>query len=168
MSQTPPISVSTFTQKFRDVIRVGLNWDRFDEENWPIELVPLESTTDLNRCFMPWYIGPDGNEVAYDSPLAVPMRLTDVPKTMQLLNDERKADIQNYVDNFRSQKDVIEFNAPTYALPDEQYFILDRNHRLSALTLNGIRFKVTLWNVCGPLDPDGLLDVIHWVSPRKT
>ena len=95
------------------------------------------------------------------------MSLHDVPKAMPLLNEERKADIQNYVDLFRKEKGVIEFTAPTYALPDGQYFILDRNHRLSALALNAVPFRVTLWNVRGPLESDGLLDLIHWTPPRK-
>ena len=159
---------SAFTETFRDAIRVGFNWDRFLAEKWQIELVTLESPDDLTRCFMPWYIGTIGDEVAYDHPEAAPMSLHDVPKAMQLLNEERKADIQNYVDLFRKEKGVIEFTAPTYALPDDQYFILDRNHRLSALALNAVPFRVTLWNVRGPLESDGLLDLIHWMPPRKS
>ncbi len=162
-SPTPDEFVSTF----REVIRVGFNWDRFLAEQWPIELVTLNSHADLERCFMPWYIGVKGEEVAYDAEKAVPMRLTDVPKTMNILNDERQADIQSYVEEFRHQADLVKFSVPTYALPDDQYFILDRNHRLSALTLNSVPFKVTLWNVRGPLESDGLLDLIHWLPPRK-
>jgi hypothetical protein len=166
INQTP--SPASFAETFREVIRVGFNWDRFFEEEWPIELVTLDSPSALARCFMPWYIGATGDEVAYDHPEAVPMSLNDVPKAMAILNEERQADIKEYVDSIRSQKGVIKFAAPTYALPDNQYFILDKNHRLSALMLNSVPFEVTLWNVRGPLDPSGLLDLIHWVKPRKT
>ncbi len=168
MSTVKPPSPTRFDKAFRDVIRVGFNWDRFLKEKWPIELVHIQSPSDLGRCFMPWYIGKKGDEVAYDHVEAVPMCLTDVPKAIQILNEERRGDLQEYVDAFRNQKDVIKFDVPTYALPDNQYFILDRNHRLSALTLNPVPFDVTLWNVCGPLDPDSLLDLIHWLPPRKT
>jgi hypothetical protein len=33
--------------------------------------------------------------------------------------------------------------------------------------LNSVPFEVTLWNVRGPLDPSCLLDLIHWLPPRK-
>ena len=158
----------TFAEKFREVIRVGFNWDRFFEEKWPIELVTLDSKSALARCFMPWYIGAKGDEVAYDAPDAVPMSLIDVPKAKWILNEERQADIHEYVESVRDQEGVVRFVAPTYALPDNQYFILDKNHRLAALTLNSGPFEVTLWNVRGPLDPDCLLDLIHWMPPRKT
>jgi hypothetical protein len=116
---------------------------------------------------MPWYIGIKGDEVAYDDPGAVPMSLTDVLKAMKILNDERQADIQQYVDFYRGQDGVIEFAAPTYALPDNRYFVLDGNHRLSALTFVSVPFVVTLWNVCGPLDKDCLLDLVHWHPKPK-
>jgi hypothetical protein len=122
----------------------------------------LASSSAFSQCFTPWYIGKTGAEVAYDHPEAVPMCLADVPKAASILNEERKSDLQEYADSFRNQKKSVEFTVPTYSLPDNQYFILDRNHRLSALTLAPVPFSVTLWNVRGPLDPDCLLDLIHW------
>jgi hypothetical protein len=151
-----------FARQFRDVIRVGLNWERFFEESWPIEPVILSTHADLERCFLPWYIDKGGEEVAYDDPEAAPMRLTDVPKIKGILNDERQEDIHDKVTRFRDGHGIIEFSAPTYSLPDSQYFVLDRNHRLSALTMVSVPFEVTLWNVRGPLDSDCLLDLIHW------
>jgi hypothetical protein len=41
---------------------------------------------------MPWYIGPKGEEIAYDDPGAVPISLEDVPNTMGILNEERLED----------------------------------------------------------------------------
>ena len=156
-------SPAEFAELFRSVIRVGFNWKRFFEEKWPIELVTLASQEDLSRCFMPWYIGPNGNEVAYDDPKAVPIRLDDVPKSIGILNEEHRRDIQKYVELFHNQKDTIKFNAPTYQLPNNCYFILDRNHRLAALAVHSLPFEVTLSNVRGPLKPDCLLDLIHWI-----
>jgi len=45
--------------------------------------------------------------------------------------------------------------------------VLDRNHRLSALAVKPVHFKVILWNVHGPLEKEALLDVIHWLPPRN-
>jgi len=152
-----------FDEQFREHIRVGFNWKRFYDERWPIELVTLESIHDLKRCFMPWYIGTAGEEVAYDDEAAVPMNLLDVPKASAILNDERRADIQEYVKAFQEHPELLEFEVPTYALPNDECFVLDRNHRLSALTFVSTPFRVTLWNVRGPLESDCLLDLVHWL-----
>lgn len=166
-SKEIPRTPDEFDAMFRSVIRIGFNWERFHKENWPIEHVTLSTPDLLTRCFMPWYIGEKGQEVAYDDRDAVPMRLCDVPHAMGLLNEERLKDIQDYVDQFHKEKNRIRFAAPTYRLPKEEFFILDRNHRLAALALHPFPFEVTLCCVNGPLEPDCLLDLIHWVPPRK-
>lgn len=163
----PEATWTAFADRFRDAIRVGFNWKRFFAEKWPIEIVRLNAVPQLSRCFIPWYIGPKGDEVAYDDPIATPMRLSDVPKSIHLLNEERRQDIFDYVDRVKKEQSVVRFAVPTYALPDDQHFVLDRNHRLSALTLEPVPFEVSLWNVRGPLESDGLLDLIHWLPPRK-
>jgi hypothetical protein len=160
--KTSEMTPETFAANFRKAIRVGFNWDRFFQEAWPIERRTLTTPAALGRCFMPWYIGKTGEEVAFDHPEAAPMSLADVPKATAILNNERQSDIQEYVREFGKQDGVVEFAVPTYAVRDQEFFVLDRNHRLSALTLVSPPFEVTLWNVCGPLDPDCLLDLIHW------
>jgi hypothetical protein len=144
-----------------------LNWQRFFAEKWPIELVTINAVPALSNCFMPWYIDAKGDEVAYDHHEAHPMSVKDVPRAMRLLNDERRADIYEKVESLEKADGVVRFDVPTYSLPAGQYFVLDRNHRLSALTLHPVPFEVTFWSVAGPLDPDCLLDLIHWTPPRK-
>lgn len=156
-----------FAEDFRDAIRVGFNWDRFLAEQWPIERVILDSPEMLGQCFTPWYIGTVGHEVPYDAAEAVPMSLRDVPKAAGILCAERRADIQGYVDKFRAESGTIRFAAPTYALPDGGYFVLDRNHRLSALTLCAQPFEVELWNVRGPHETECLLDLTHWLRAKE-
>jgi len=153
-----------FEDRFRDEIRVGFNWDRFLSERWPIERVALTTYADLGRCFAPWYVGKTGDEVPYDDPDAVPMSLHDVPKAFEILGDVKRADIQEKIDELRKHPPVVEFTVPSYGLPDGGYFILDRNHRLSALTLSGVQFHVDLWNVHGPFEKDCLLDLHHWLE----
>ena len=124
MDSRVQVSARTFASKFRAHIRVGFNWDRFFKENWPIELVDLRSPADLARCYGPWYLDKSGKEVAYDNPEAVPAKLADAAKAIEILNDERKCDIWQYVEEFKTHGDVIEFSAPTYALPQDEYFVL--------------------------------------------
>jgi hypothetical protein len=160
----PTPTPELFEERFRDDIRVGFCWDRFLAERWPIEQVTLVSRQELDRCFTPWYVGPVADSVAYDDPQAVPMSLHDVPKAFEILSDERKADIQEKIDKLRGDSGLIRFTAPTYNLPDGGYFILDKNHRLSALALSETPFEVELWNVRGPLEKECLLDLHHWLE----
>jgi hypothetical protein len=164
MTSTDKITPDVFAPKFREAIRVGLNWDRFFEQAWPVEFVTLTRRQQLSSCFMPWYINEIGAEVAYDDPEAVPMRLSDVSKSRAILNEERNADIKEYAMKFERQRQSIKFDVPTYRLPDDQYFVLDRNHRIAALTLVSVPFRVNLWNICGPLDAACLLDLTYWVG----
>ena len=164
MAERPSPTPEEFEEKFRESIRVGFNWDRFLAERWPIERVVLVSENDLGRCFTPWYVGKGAEELPYDHPHAVPMSLSDVPKAFAILSDERKADIQEKIDNFRGGPSPVRFIAPTYALPDDRYFVLDKNHRLSALALSGKPFEAELWNVRGPFEKECLLDLDFWLK----
>jgi hypothetical protein len=164
MAERPSPTPEQFKEKFCESIRVGFNWDRFVTELWPIERVLLVSENDLGRCFTPWYVGKGAEELPFDHPHAVPMSLSDVPKAFAILSDERKADIQEKIDSFRGGPSPVRFIAPTYALPDERYFVLDKNHRLSALALSGKPFEVELWNVRGPFEKECLLDLNFWLT----
>jgi hypothetical protein len=164
MVERPTPTPEQFAERFRDSIRVGLNWDRFLAERWPIELVVLDSENDLGRCFTPWYVGKGAEELPYDHPHAVPMSLTDVRKAFTILSDERKADIREKIDSVRAGPSPVRFIAPTYALPDERYFVLDKNHRLSALALSDKPFEAELWNVRGPFEKECLLDLDFWLK----
>jgi hypothetical protein len=92
------------------------------------------------------------------------MSLSDVPHAFLILNDERKADIQEKIDDLRSSPSPVRFIAPTYALPDDRYFVLDKNHRLSALAVSGKPFETELWNVQGPFEKECLLDLTFWLK----
>jgi len=58
----------------------------------------------------------------------------------------------------------VRFSAPTYALPDDRYFVLDKNHRLSALALCDTPFEVELWNVRSTFEKECLLDLDFWLK----
>jgi hypothetical protein len=163
MVKRPSPTPEQFKERFCESIRVGFNWNRFLAENWEIERVQLVSENDLARCFTPWYVGKAAEELPYDHPHAVPMSLSDVVKAFAILSDERKADILNKFDGLRVGARPVQFVAPTYALPDDRYFVLDKNHRLSALALRGMPFEVELWNVLGPFQKECLLDLNFWL-----
>ncbi len=155
-----------FEVEFRESIRVGFNWDRFLTEKWPIERVALKSESNLARCFTPWYVGKGAEELSYDHPHAVPMSLSDVPNAFAILSGERKVDIQEKIDEIRGGPSPARIIVPTYALPEDRYFVLDKNHRLSALALSGMLFEVELWNVRGPFEKDCLLDLDFWLKDK--
>ena len=89
------------------------------------------------------------------------MSLTDVSTLMEIFNDEWHADFQQYANLFSRQAGDIEFAAPTYALLGDRTsswrgFIGFRSTRWFLCLCD------TRWNVGRPMDPDCLLDLIHW------
>jgi hypothetical protein len=163
MSSPAPPSPRQFAEKFREGIRVGFNWERFLAEKWPIERISISDRAILGRCFMPWYIGKSGEDVAYDDAAGAPMSLTDVPKAMEILNDERKGDLQEKIEKLQRGDAGPRLIVPSYGLPDGNFFIMDRNHRLSAIMLTSGDFEIELWNVLGPHEEDCLMDLNHWL-----
>ena len=155
-----PDTPATFEATFRPDIRVCFNWNRFRSEQWPIEAVRVSDREVLGECVLPWYLGRTGQEVAFDQPGAVPIRLAQIPEVVASLA-KRQTGIEEYTTKFRAERQV-EFSVPTYNLGNRRHLALDGNHRLSALILASVSFAVTFWCVGGPLDARCLPDLIHW------
>jgi hypothetical protein len=152
-----------FEATFRPVIRVGFNWNRFLNERWPITVVRVVDRRTLGGSVLPWYLGSAGQEVPYDAPDADPIYLAQIPAVVASLNNARQSGIQEYVERFRAQP-AIEFSVPSYDLGSARQLALDGNHRLSALLLTEVPFTVTFFSVHGPMEPNCLLDLIHWAA----
>jgi hypothetical protein len=143
-------------------ITVNFNWPRFLAQGWPIRLETRTVLADLERCFLPWYLGQAGVEVNYDAPDAKPLRLSDVASRLAALRANRQSGIRAKEAEMRSDSGLATFATPVYALPHGEFIAMDRCHRLSALMLAKQPFSVTLCVVEGPLDPACLNDLKHW------
>jgi hypothetical protein len=117
---------------------------------------------ELSSFYLPWYLGPKGEEVRYDNRQARPVRLSDVPLSLNGLKPERRDLIGRLAALFEQSRPPIQLVAAAYALPSDEYLILDGNHRLAALATSNVPFRAVLFVVHGPADPSALPDLIHW------
>ncbi len=153
-----------FHWKFCPGIRVQFNWRRFFVENWPVEVVVLRDKHGYAAMRLPWYLDKSNEFVNFDAPDASPVRLSDVAKWFDYLPNDRRETIKRFEGEIRSGVRNTEFEFPLYALPENQYLVLDGNHNLSALTFSEQPFSVRMYVVRGPIDPNVLPDLVHFAT----
>jgi len=134
-----------FTQKFCPKIRTGFNWSRFKSEDWPIEIVTVSDSSQFAALRLPWCLNPKNEYVSFAAEDAVRVRLSEVEVWFAHLPAEIRADIERYEKKYRHAEGVVSFDFPAYAIPKQQYLVLDGNHRLSALTRSGVPFRLQRW-----------------------
>ena len=152
-----------FHGKFCSQIRVAFNWRKFFIEDSPIEVVTLSDVRIFGNLKLPWYLNSSSEFVGYGVAGALPVVLGDVSKWIAHLPSDRRESIEKMRDEVLSGVRSTEFEFPSYAIPQCQYLILDGNHRLCALALSGLPFRVQMYVLKGPLDPVALPDLLHYV-----
>jgi hypothetical protein len=152
------LAPEVFHGKFCRDIRIGFNWRRFLLEGWSLRRVTLESPDDLSSLRLPWYRNGAGGLVDFDTADASPLVLDCVKEWLPLLPSERVFTIEKMRDEYLAGVRTTSFEFPSYALPLNRHMIMDGNHRLSALVLSKMQFKIEMWVVIGPIDPNALAD----------
>ncbi len=166
VEKTHEWNVRKFCFFFQDKIRVRLAWPRFVAEKWPIRIYSLYQPEDLAFA-LPWYTA-HGQEVLYSNPLATPLNLTDISDWLAQLRGERQRVIDQFYQEYVSSGQPASLVIPTYRLNSEQLghrssLLLDSNHHLTGLYLANVPFKITVVEICGPLDAVALPDLRHYV-----
>jgi len=158
-----PTESEIFHSKFCRGIRVAFNWQRLFVEGWPIAVSKLQDSAIFSTLKLPWYLG-DSGFVSFNAPGALPVRLVDIEKWYPLLPEKQQSDIDNIKGEFLSGARTTEFEFPVYAVPKDEYLVMDGNHRLSALALAKLPFTIDMWVVRGPIDPVALKDLTHIIQ----
>ena len=114
-------SLKDFTGRFRSQIRVQFNWKRFLAEGWQTTETLLTSTSDLEGCVLPWYLGLNGEETAYDRLGARPLRLLEISERLESLDRARQACIWKYIQLYTQEKKPFTLAVPAYSLPNGDF-----------------------------------------------
>jgi hypothetical protein len=161
-----PTESEIFHSKFCRGIRVAFNWRRLFVEGWPITIHKRQDSAIFSTLKLPWYLANDGF-VSFDAPGALPVRLGDIEKWYPLLPERQRNDIDNMKGEFLSGARATDFEFPVYAMPKDEYLVMDGNHRLSALALAKLPFAINMWVVHGPIDTTALADLTHIVRDAQ-
>jgi hypothetical protein len=157
-----PTESEIFHSKFCRGIQVAFNWRRLFVEGWPITVSKLQDSAIFSTLKLPWYLR-DNVFVSFDAPGALPVRLVDIEEWYRLLPEKQRSSIDNIKGEFLSGARATEFEFPVYAVPKDEYLVMDSNHRLSALALAKLPFTIDMWVVHGPIDATALADLTHIV-----
>jgi len=153
----------TFQSFFKDFIRIKLDWQRLSSEKVTVNLSVFDELEDPSAWYLPWYFNDIDEEVSYLAANANPLTLADIPKAISRLNSRRRGQIQELLSGFRNTTpQPVQVVIATYALPDGKHLIMDGNHRSSALILAGVKARLMVFEMLGPLDKELLPDLCHW------
>jgi hypothetical protein len=155
-----------FHDKFCNGIRVMFNWERFFNEDWPIERLSLTDRQAFLGLKLPWYRGTDGF-VTFDTPNALPVCLAEIEEWYTLLSDKIRITIENMIQEFLYRSQKLEFDFPAYSLSKSEYLVMDGNHRLSAIALTDLSFMINMWVVKGPIDENVLKDLTYLTREQQ-
>lgn len=153
------MTAADFRDQFPE-IEAGLNWERFAAEGWPIEHRVLTDREELLGFYtffrrslgriMPHFL----HWVASRQ-----MRMAEVLEHIERLPPRDRATIGHFRAQWQSGTEPIRLQLPTYQFGDGENFLLDCNHRTTAIALSGRPFRIELFSVLGPRERDALVDV---------
>ncbi|WRH66460.1 MAG: hypothetical protein RSE13_23285 [Planktothrix sp. GU0601_MAG3] len=152
-----------FQSFFNLSIRIQLDWERLKSEKVTVIMSVFDQLENPSAWYLPWYFNDLKEDVGYSVANASPLTLADIPKAINLLHSSRRDKIQELLNGFiNTTQQPIQLVIATYALPNGEHLIMDGNHRSSALILAGVKAKLMVFEICGPIDQELIPDLCHW------
>jgi hypothetical protein len=136
---------SAFIERFRDDIRVRVDWQAFLTEPWTVRCERVHLPEALQRLWTPWYPNAAGGPPAAD-PTAWPLSVSEAAANRHRLGRNQDS-LDKHVAAWRDDALI---QAPAYALPRGGYLLLDRNHRVVAGALRHGAATLELAVIEGP------------------
>ncbi|MBE9142137.1 hypothetical protein [Planktothrix mougeotii] len=152
-----------FQSFFHTSIRIQLNWQRLKIEKATVKISIFDQLENPSAWYLPWYFNNLHEEVSYLASNANPLTLADIPKAINRLDSGRRDKIQELLNRFiNANPEPVQIVIAAYALPDGKHLIMDGNHRSSALILAGVKARLMVFEICGPIDKELIPDLCHW------
>ena len=145
-----------FIDKFGDKIHVCFNWKWFDSEDFKI-IAKEFLFIDQNNWFTPWYVDDNGSEVSWCYRDSKPLSIGDAINSQVIIRNK-----YDHIAKHKFNCDIYDIDIPMYFLGDNKYLLLDGNHRLMGLLLNGIKANVYGYVIYGPITERMIPDLRHY------
>ncbi|WP_108395919.1 hypothetical protein [Devosia submarina] len=163
MTQGPLVSTKMTAADYRrhfPQIESGFNWERFAAERWPIERRVLTNREEL-LGFYTFFRSSLGRVMPrFLHWLASrQMRMAEVLEKLHRLPTEDRQSINYFLKLWSVSTEPISMDLPTYRFGETEHFIMDGNHRACAIALSGRPFRIELYSIAGPREPDALVDL---------
>lgn len=152
-----------FQSFFNNSIRIKLNWDKLKDDEVTVSMSVFDKLENPSAWYLPWYFNDLNEEVGYLAENANPLTLADIPKAINHLNSRRRDKIKDLLNRFiTTTQEPVQVVIAAYALPNGKHLIMDGNHRSSALFLAGVKARLMVFEICGPIDKELIPDLCHW------
>jgi len=143
-----------------------VQWDICRRDCWPDKKISLDQS-DWKRIYTAWYLNDEEQQVHCDAPNAHPLRVVDAAARIDLLCKNHREKIISMASTFTPETSLPLVCLPAIELPNDQYFLLDGNHRVTALLSSKYEYPVDLWSLKPPMDRSVLPDLIHWENQTE-
>lgn len=157
------ISMDLFKGIFQKNITVMLDWDRLIESDSQISVIHFTNKLEIESFYTPWHLNDQNQEIGYDGTSSKPLKLSEIELSLNYLNAKRFASISALVASFNQYNKPVEIYAPLYKFSDSEYFIMDANHKLSALMMADVPFSLVAFVIEAPQDKQILNDLENLV-----
>lgn len=160
------MNVGEFVTVFRDgAVRAWLNWAKIGDGSCELIERHSRSRDELGAVFTVWYRTPGGQPGDWRNPEDHPVRVRDARRELQSWPDDRHARVDRFTNVFAESTEPVQLVLPAYVVGEDEYLLLDGNHRAVAAFEQGCDVRVLLFALRGPLSAEVLPDLSHFPRP---
>ena len=123
-----------FETFFRRSIRGRFDWRRFAAEAWPVTVRVFQRRSGLALFDSPWFSG----------------SVVDIPHLLFRFPPQRRRLIEKLAAAYRDSRPPLQLVVPALATSNRRYLLLDGNHRIGALMLCDVPFRLLAFIVDPP------------------
>ena len=157
------MSINDFINFFAK-IRVTMNWEKLLAHSPTVAIREISDREELIQLIVPWYRTEMEFDARYDAPGARAMSVREVEQNFDSLPEKKRNGTQQNSNNYLNADAAISIYLPAYQLPQNLHLLLDGNHRTIALARITKPFSLKLISIVGPIDPEILPDLGHWLE----
>jgi hypothetical protein len=142
-------------------INMRLHFDRLPDSA-EVVVRQVEDHHELGDWFTAFRATPGRVELGVSNPFAKPMRVCDVAARMGEFSQQCRAGFHHFLEQFGRERTMVTVDVPAYDLGEHGLILLDGNHRVTAIWMTGVPFRINLHALRAPIDRRLLIDLKYW------
>lgn len=143
-------------------VRAWLDWAQVQDGSFCLDETYTRSKDILGSLTTVWYSTPDGEQGDWRNPRDRLLRVHEARSGLTSWPDDREQRVATFKTRFAAEAEPIQLVLPAYAVGDEQYLLLDGNHRAAAAYEQNSEVRLLLLALRGPIRGDILPDLNHF------
>lgn len=159
------MDLAHFHLLFGNSIRAWLDWDALDTASVQVTDEVVTSPADLGHLYTVWYAGPHGEAGDWRNADHSPQTVAEAAASPGSWTEDKKRRIDIFREQYSTLSEPLVTLAPAYRAY-ENLILLDSSHRCVAAYLAGIKIRMLVLAIEGPVDSHVLPD-LGWFIRNK-